>query len=156
MHFTYHCFSLEVTMEYLFGHDFDAISAPQFCNTIVVSMQECLPTFSVIKHFPLVFNLHPHFLRLKINSSAQGLVNILITCQGLIDEVLTNSDQPLGNASHETIFHHLIISDAEKCSGSTLSRRRLSEEVHLLREAGSNAVGGTCTIGTFYVLRDGS
>jgi cytochrome P450 len=152
----YRSATLDIIMEYLFAQCYDAISTPHFQNSIIVSIQASVRLFPILKHFPLLastLNMLPGWLIVKLNPSALGFVRVRETCQRHADEVLSNPEEKLHNASHEIIYHHLVTSDLTKRS-KTPSKDYLSREAHSLLGAGSDTVGGTCTIGTFHVVND--
>jgi cytochrome P450 len=156
MHMAYRSATLDIIMEYLFARCYDAISARHFRNVTIVSLQESLKTLFVLKHFPFVFtilNILPGWLVIKLDSSAQGFVKIVQTCNMHADEVLANPEEQLHNASHEIVYHHLVTPDHAKRSEMP-TKERLSNEANSLLNAGSDTVGGTCTAGTFYVVND--
>jgi hypothetical protein len=155
MHMAFRSIALDIIMEYVFARSYDAISAPHFRNIVIVSIQKCLKMFLVMKHFPMAFAILdklPGWLTVKLSPSAVGLVEILNTCERHADEVLSDPREKLHNASHEIIYHHLVTPDLAK--HDMPSKRRLSNEANSLLTAGSETVGGTCTIGTFYVVND--
>jgi len=156
MHMAYRSATLDIIMEYLFARCYDAISARHFRNSTIVSLQESLSTLFVLKHFPLVFTILkilPDWLVNKLDSSAKGFIRIVHTCETHANEVLSNPEEKLHNASHEIVYHHLVTPDPAKRSEMP-TKKRLSNEASSLLNAGSDTVGGTCTTGTFYVLND--
>ncbi|KAF8877294.1 cytochrome P450, partial [Infundibulicybe gibba] len=64
------------------------------------------------------------------------------------DKFLANPSL-LENADHEIVYHHLISSKR-----AMPSRKSLLHEAVVLIAAGSDTVGNTCTIGTFYILEN--
>jgi cytochrome P450 len=70
-----------------------------------------------------------------------------------IDDILVNPAS-LEDADHEIIYHHLLKPQPGKGWNPMFPRNTLLDEALTLRFAGSDTVGNTCTVGTFYVLRD--
>ena len=70
-----------------------------------------------------------------------------------IDRIL-NDQSFLGSTENWTIYHHLLGARVGKDNPLISSRRDLLEETLSLLQAGSDTVGNTCTIGTFYILND--
>jgi cytochrome P450 len=70
-----------------------------------------------------------------------------------IDDILVNPAS-LEDADHEIIYHHLLKPQPGKGCNPMFPRNTLLDEAITLRFAGSDTVGNTCTVGTFYVLRD--
>ncbi|KAJ3984518.1 cytochrome P450, partial [Lentinula detonsa] len=66
-----------------------------------------------------------------------------------IDGLLKNPDS-LSGTNHETIYHHLLNPKDQ----APLSQKTLVDEAFTLVSAGSEAVGGVCTVGTFYALKN--
>jgi hypothetical protein len=154
IHMAYHSTTLNIIMEYLFAQCYDAISARYFHNVTIVSLQESLKTLFILKHFPFIFtilNILPDWLVIKLDSSAQGFVKIVQTCNMHADKVLSNPEEKLHNASHKIVYHHLITPDPAKQSEMP-TKECLSNEANSLLNAGSDTVGGTCTVGSFYVV----
>ncbi|EEB87333.1 hypothetical protein MPER_15355, partial [Moniliophthora perniciosa FA553] len=66
-----------------------------------------------------------------------------------IDRYVENPDL-LTTASHDTIFHRLIVPDRRK----SLSKQALLHEALVLMGAGSDTVVNTCAVGTLHLLHN--
>jgi cytochrome P450 len=156
MHRAYASTTLDIIMEYSLAQCYDTISAPQFRNVVLVSLEETAGAVWLIKHFPFVFTVSqmlPEWIMVKLSPSTLGALKMKKTCERLADEVLSKPTETLHNASHEIIYHHLITSDSARRSEMP-SRERLSHEARALLGAGSETVATACTVGTFHVVND--
>jgi cytochrome P450 len=156
MHMAYRSTTLDIIMEYTLAQSYDAISAPQFRNPVLVSLGETQKALWLINHFRFVFTICrmlPDWIMVKLSPSARGVARLKDTCEGIADEVLSKPVETLHNASHEVIYHHLLTTNSPKLSEMP-SKERLSHEAQALLGAGSETVGNTCMVGTFHVVND--
>ncbi|KAJ3740542.1 cytochrome P450 [Lentinula detonsa] len=140
MAMAYRSITTDVITEYCFAESANTLT-PDFDHPIQ-------------RHFP--------FLNCLTSKAPQKLVRWLLPgyksyvlvemktqyeCQ--IDGLLKNPDS-LSGTNHETIYHHLLNPKDQ----APLSRKTLVDEAFTLVSAGSETVGGVCTVGTFYALKN--
>ena len=139
----------------MFGHCIDALDNPDFCNPILLDIQAALPILWIIKAFPLLvpgIALIPAWLggtlynQYRAFGAIRQYVNVWLN--HIKREAEMSDDLP-----GFTICHRLLHPSVIHCYDLRSTQYLLDEALSFL-QAGSDTVGNTCTVGTFYVLND--
>ncbi|KDR83561.1 hypothetical protein GALMADRAFT_55853 [Galerina marginata CBS 339.88] len=147
--------TLDIITSYMFGHCLDALDYPDFRSPLLLNIQLALPLLWVIKSFPCfipVLAILPSWTGRRLHEQFKALLFIrefLLSWLGR-----TAKEAEMYPDSHDyTICHHLFYASA-KASDAFPSLQSVVHEALSLLQAGSDTVGNTCTVGTFYVLND--
>ncbi|KAK2803387.1 hypothetical protein FQN50_007046 [Emmonsiellopsis sp. PD_5] len=147
------CFSLDTITSLCFARPVNALNTPNFRHPIIEAMVVSLPTFVVLKHFSrirkAVMGL-PHWLSIKMNPSAAGLIHLQQMLQKQVNEVCTNP-KILDNSPHTTIYHALLNPGSYK-GGKLPPPSALYDEAQAMVSGGTETVGTAITWGIFHVL----
>lgn len=92
-------------------------------------------------------------LLVMINPVSKALIDFRTHIVAQIDELLRDPTS-LDRADREIVYHHLMNPRLMKIQNGMPSRRSLVDEAINLVIAGSDTVGGTCTVGVFHVLNN--
>ena len=111
-----------------------------------------MPAIWIMKHFRFLSWI-PEGLIVRLNPHFQSLLHIRGTLGRQIDMYMSD-EKHLAECDRKTIYHHLLAADTDFKGQRSLSRTDLIHEAITLLAAGSDTVGNTCTIGTFYALSD--
>lgn len=129
------------------------MDAPDFAAPVVHAMDKSLPTFHLLKQFPLirkaVFSLPP-WLAIKVSPTTAGLTHLQKILSGQVKDVTANSDI-LEEAPYPTIYHRLLDPAAQK-GNPVPNATSLYEEAQSMMFAGGVTVGDTLMIGHFHIL----
>jgi Cytochrome P450 len=147
--------TLDIITAYMFGHCIDALDYPDFCNPLLLDIQAALPILWIIKAFPWLvpgIALIPAWLggTLYNQYRAVGAIRQYVhVWLNHIKREAETSDELRGftichRLLHPSVSHHYDLQ----------STQYLLDEALSLLQAGSDTVGNTCTVGTFYVLND--
>lgn len=147
---------MDIIATYCFARCDNSLDATNFHDPLLMTMQSTIPFFWLIKFFsfliPLVAVL-PEKIFISFNSPFLAFIRLRNIITNQIDRIL--SDRSFFDTTQNwTIYHHLLGARVGKDGPSTSSRRDLFEEALSLLQAGSDTVGNTCTLGTFYILND--
>lgn len=156
MFLAFRCTSMDIIATYCFARCDNSLDATNFHDPLLMTMQSTIPFFWLIKFFsfliPLVAVL-PEKIFISFNSPFLAFIRLRNIITNQIDRIL--SDRSFFDTTQNwTIYHHLLGARVGKDGPSTSSRRDLFEEALSLLQAGSDTVGNTCTLGTFYILND--
>ena len=147
--------TLDIITAYMFGHCIDALDYPDFCNPILLDIQAALPILWIIKAFPWLvpgIALIPAWLggtlynQYRAFGALRQYVNVWLN--HIKREAEMSDDLPGFTICHR-LLHPSVIHYYDLRSAQYL----LDEALSFL-QAGSDTVGNTCTVGTFYVLND--
>lgn len=155
MLFAFRCFALDNITEFCFGLSIDAVGTPDFKAPAVEAMNNAVPSFILLKHFPLLRRLVltlPPWLAKKASPNTAGLTNLQELVDAQVGKVLSNrsalSDCP-------TLFHRLLDPTAQK--GYALpNENSLREEAQTIMLAGGVTVADTLMTGIFHILNQPS
>ncbi|RDB24893.1 hypothetical protein Hypma_007757 [Hypsizygus marmoreus] len=152
LHLGYLSTTMEIILAYCFARSYDAVLAPDFRHPILIALKSVGSLFFVLQHFPFLLplftNMPAWFARLVAPKSlAYG--EIIADLSAQINQLVKNPGM-LENAEHEIIYHQLLTPG--KDGGEIPSKRSLLHEATVMIGAGSETVGNTCNIGSFYVL----
>ncbi|KAF8870185.1 cytochrome P450 [Infundibulicybe gibba] len=155
LHMAFLSTSMEIITSYSFAQSFNSLGFQNFDHPILLALESLSPVFCTLQQLPflspLVMNMPPWLANIVSPNSA-ALAKFRNHLGSQIDKFLTNPSL-LENADHEIVYHHLLSSKPGK-QGTTPSRKSLLDEASVLVAAGSDTVGNTCTVGTFYTLGD--
>lgn len=147
--------TLEIIGRYCFGQSNEAVTAPEFKHPILLMFESIGPLFLIVKNFTWIDAALDLFQKISriVNKPAQGRVDFIAGLSDQIDSLLANP-QILESSEYENIYHHLLSPNPEKGQSNIPSRESLIHEAQSLLGAGSDTVGNTCTVGSFYILQD--
>ncbi|KIK55316.1 hypothetical protein GYMLUDRAFT_47885 [Collybiopsis luxurians FD-317 M1] len=154
----YRALATDVITSYSFAESLNTLNDPTLSHPLLLGVQSTIKGFWVQRYFPFINNLSnslPLPILLTLLPSFKGFVDMTIGFQRQIDRLTREPEllKSIDGVEHETIYHHLL----EPAKG--LERppmRSLMGEAFTLVMAGSDTVANTCTVGTFYALKDPS
>ncbi|KAJ7577966.1 cytochrome P450 [Mycena floridula] len=153
LHRAFKSATLEIIGRYCFAQSNDAVTTPDFKHPILMNFESFFPLILVSKNFPWADRIHMLLQRfIGVFKPVRGVVDFLTSLADQIDSLIANPEL-LESTEHENIYHHLLTPNPEK-GQSIPSRESLLDEAHNLLAAGSDTVGNTCTVGSFYILQD--
>jgi hypothetical protein len=147
--------TLDIITAYMFGHCIDALDDPNFCNPLLLDIQAALPILWIIKAFPWLvpgIALIPAWLggtlynQYRAFGAIRQYVNVWLNHIKREAEI---SDDLRGFTICHRLLHPSVIHYYD-----LRSTQYLLDEALSFLQAGSDTVGNTCTVGTFYVLND--
>ncbi|KAK7454005.1 hypothetical protein VKT23_011516 [Stygiomarasmius scandens] len=160
MFWAFRCVSVDVITSYVLGQDFKAMDAKYFEHPFPVGIQRQVRVLWVWKYFPFILPTVmaiPEWIMDLISPLLGTLAASLAVRKqvvGHIDKYLAD-EKALEGLDHEIIYHHLIRPQDDKVKGDYRpSRQSLLSEALILTQAGSDTVGNTCYLATFYILND--
>jgi len=148
--------ALDIITFYMFGHCLDTLNHPTFSDPLLMDIQVALPLLWVIKAFPWaprVLSIIPGWLGNSLHRQFNAFLHIR-----------AYAEAGLRRISKESVRHPTI--HPEKPDFTILPRlmetsrqdpsfsQCLVDESLSLLQAGSDTVGNTCTVGTFFILND--
>ncbi|KAG7092863.1 hypothetical protein E1B28_009176 [Marasmius oreades] len=151
--------TLDIITLYTFGYSIDAISYPNFEHPVLVGIDKHVKKLWIFKHFPLVKQLAvslPPSLVMVLVPDARPTLEFTGEMEKLVDYTLKDPYRPEGQKT-QNIFYTLLndVHGERKMKQShKVTRKWLIGEGQVLRVAGSDTVGNTCTIGVRCILRD--
>ncbi|KAJ3734035.1 cytochrome P450 [Lentinula guzmanii] len=151
MAMAYRSITTDVITEYCFAESANTLT-PGFDHPIQLSVRDLLKRIWIQRHFPFLNSLTskaPQKLVRWLLPGYKSYVEMKNQYERQIDGLLKNPDS-LSGTNHETIYHHLLNPKDQ----APLSRKTLVDEAFTLVSAGSETVGGVCTVGTFYALKN--
>ncbi|KAF5389775.1 hypothetical protein D9757_006013 [Collybiopsis confluens] len=149
----YHSLTSDIITDYCFADSTDTLSDPEFCHPLTVETRELFKRVWVAVNFPFIvdFVVHaPRDLVLWLFPSFVSYVDAKERYERQIDNYLANPET-LSSTDHETIYTHLL---DPKNPEMRPSKTSLVHEAFTLVGAGSDTVGHTCTVGTYFGLSD--
>lgn len=148
--------TLDIITFYMFGHCLDSLNHPTFSDPLLMNIQVALPLLWVIKAFPWappVLSIVPGWLGNSLHRQFIAFLYIRdYVIAGLRRISKESARHPTSNPENPdfTILPRLMESSHQ---GPSFSQRLVDESLSLL-QAGSDTVGNTCTVGTFFILND--
>ncbi|KIM46010.1 hypothetical protein M413DRAFT_300447 [Hebeloma cylindrosporum] len=148
--------TLDIITFYMFGHCLDSLNHPTFSDPLLMNIQVALPFLWVIKAFPWappVMSIMPRWLGKSLHRRLTAFLYIRdYVVAGLLRISKDFARHPTIHSEKPdfTIFPRLMESSRQDTSISQL----LVDESLSLLQAGSDTVGNTCTVGTFFILND--
>ncbi|KIK70276.1 hypothetical protein GYMLUDRAFT_994700 [Collybiopsis luxurians FD-317 M1] len=155
MHSAYRSLTTDIITEFCFADSTNTLADPDFAHPIVTSVRDLIKRLWIQRQFPFIIKLAtsaPQKLVLWLFPAFRSYVDMKARYERQIDELMHNPDA-LSNTDHETIYHHLL---EPKNPELRLSRTVLVQEAFTLVSAGSDTVGHTCTVGTYFALQNQS
>ena len=147
--------TLDIITAYLFGHCIDALDYPDFCNPILLDIQTALPILWIIKAFPWLvpgIALIPAWLGGTLYNQYRAFGAIRQYVNVWLDHIKREAEMS-DHLRGFTICHRLLHPSVIHYYDLRSTQYLLDEALSFL-QAGSDTVGNTCTVGTFYVLND--
>ena len=156
MFLAYRATTLDIITEYLFGHCQNNVNYPDFGAPLLIDIQTSVPMLWLLKSFPFIVHvlpLIPHWLAPSIYDQFQSFCSL----QGFLVsslEQITKEAKAYASLDHLTICHRLFEASFHADASFKFTKLPWLDEVFSLIQAGSDTVGNTCTVGTFYVLNE--
>lgn len=154
MHRAFRSTTMDIILSYALAGNYDILLADNFSHPIVLGYEFTFPLALIFKHFTFTFyiliSMMSIFQYFNPGDRKQDVRRMLTE---KIDQLVAHPEY-LDNEEHETIFHHLLVPHPEKGIPGIPTKKSLLEEAVNLVAAGSDTVGNTCTVGTFYILSD--
>ena len=155
MFLAYRAATLDIITEYLFGHCQNNVNYPDFKAPLLIDIQTSVPMLWLLKSFPFIVSvlpLVPHWLAPNIHDQFRAFCSVqtfLVSCLDRSNKEAKAYD----GLDHWTICHRLF--DPSFCTPQlTFTNLAWLDEALSLIQAGSDTVGNTCTVGTFFVLNE--
>lgn len=157
MFLAYRAATLDIITEYLFGHCQNNVNYPDFGAPLLVDIQTSVPILWLLKSFPFIvpiLPLIPRWLAPCIHDQFRAFCSLQEFLVFSLDQSNKEAKACSGfGLDHPTICHRLF--EPPFSSPRVLySKLPWLDEVLSLIQAGSDTVGNTCTVGTFYVLNE--
>ncbi|KAJ3751758.1 cytochrome P450 [Lentinula raphanica] len=147
----YRALTIDVITSYCFAESTNAL-ASGFGNYDLASIRETLNRLWIQRHFPFILKLAsfaPQRL-LRLFPDFDSFVEMSAQYERQIDHLM-NHPEEFSKVEHETIYHHLLQPQKGQVRPS---KTALIQEAITLVGAGSDTVGNTCTVGTFYAVKN--
>ncbi|CAA7259539.1 unnamed protein product [Cyclocybe aegerita] len=147
--------TLDIITSYMFGHCLGALDHPDFSAPLLLSIQDALPLLWLIKSFSwmiCVFQLVPDRLQCRITNQFHAFLEIrtfIVTWLDRTSREVHDCSEP----GTSTICHLFFNNPTTESQTAAYPKAFIDESLSLL-QAGSDTVGNTCTVGTFFVLND--
>ncbi|KAF5360317.1 hypothetical protein D9758_009123 [Tetrapyrgos nigripes] len=161
MFWAFRCASVDVITSYVLGQDFQAMDAEYFEHPFPLGIQRQVHVLWVWKYFPFilptVMAIPERIMDLisPLLGTLAASLNVRKQVIGHIDKYLAD-EKALEGVDHEIIWHHLIRKEKGGVGNAVQipTRQSLLSEALILTQAGSDTVGNTCYLATFYVLNN--
>ena len=144
---------MDIIATYCFARCDNSLNAEDFHDPLLMTIQSTISFFWLIKFLPFLIPLVaalPERFVASFSSQFLAFFRLRNLVANQIDQIL-NDQTFFDSMENWTIYHHLL---GARVGNNDTSRRDLFEEALSLLQAGSDTVGNTCTIGTFYILND--
>jgi len=156
-------FTIDI-MEFCFAQTIDTLKTPGFRHPLLRSAQNVAPMVWIFKHFPLMKHLLLNILdwvAMWLTPEMSGMLQLKNVTRQQVDAFLRDPERMVAGIGHEVIYHRLLgvgvfatraESDREPVVPQNINRQSLYDEAQTLVLAGSETVGNTLAVGTFYIL----
>ncbi|KAL0958872.1 hypothetical protein HGRIS_014188 [Hohenbuehelia grisea] len=148
--------ALDAISAYCLRESMGALDTPEFQHPLIVSLQFAIPIFWILKYFPSITPFvidPPKWLPLRFMSAVRGIFDFRQHTAEHMHSFLSNRHSP-STDGHEIIYDYLLSSNAESKTKIALTEDDLFQEAIGLLLAGSDTVGGVCTVGFYHVLKN--
>lgn len=155
MFLAYRTATLDIIVEYLFGYCPNFVNCPNFEAPLLIDIQTSVPLLWILKWFPSIFPFLPHiprWLAPSIYDQFRAFCSVQNILVSLLDRT-SREAKAFPGEEYLTICHRLL-DPSRQSSYVSSCKPAFLDEVFSLIQAGSDTVGNTCTVGTFYVLND--
>jgi hypothetical protein len=157
MFLAYRAATLDIITEYLFGHCQNNLNYPDFGAPLLVDIQTSVPMLWLLKSFPFiipVLPLIPRWVAPCIHDQFRAFCSLQEFLVSSLDRSMKEVNACSGfGLDHPTICHRLF-EPSFHSPQVPFSKPPWLDEVLSLIQAGSDTVGNTCTVGTFFVLNE--
>ncbi|KAJ3999225.1 cytochrome P450 [Lentinula boryana] len=152
MAMAFRALTLDIITSYCFAESTNALEDPYFRDPLLLAIQEAIGSIMVQRHFPFLTSIANNTPPWLVRWTMPGIKIFLDNKARFERQVdkLIHDPSALLTVEHETVYHHLL---EPKDTQQRPSRRSLIDEANTLIGAGSDTVGNSCTIGTFYALK---
>jgi cytochrome P450 len=150
----YRSLTTDVITSYSFAENTNTLDVPNFVHPIIQDVEETFQMWWISRHFPFVTSLmdiFPSKFMAWLLPKFRGFLEAKDLLESQVNKIIENPES-LSSVDHETIYHVLL--EPKLSTQERLTRTALLHEAWLLLQAGSDTVGNTATIGTFYGLKD--
>ncbi|KAK7050060.1 hypothetical protein VNI00_005492 [Paramarasmius palmivorus] len=162
MNHAYHSVSLDVISLYALRTSVDATSFPSFKHPAVVSVEETIGAIWVMRHFQRLRRISimlPRWLTLYLMPAVKPQLQIRDEIERLVDIAMADSENHDGEADRDdlNVFYTILRNarvDGRLKNSSWVTRDQMIAEAMGFRVAGSDTIGNTCTVATWYLIRD--
>ncbi|CAG7999015.1 unnamed protein product [Penicillium olsonii] len=140
--------SLDIITILMFGRSFGAMESPDFCHSILCSLNDSLPAFSILKFFPSVFQLLEYLPTQFLERFWVSHVGLRRFQSELMKQVIMVREDPtlLQNASYPVIFRDLLATD--------IPLESLYSEAQTLLTGGIENVSNTTMFALWHLWHD--
>ncbi|KAF5381432.1 hypothetical protein D9757_009044 [Collybiopsis confluens] len=142
----------DIINSYCFAECPDTLDYPDFSHPLIRDVEKLFSAFWIQQSFPWIVSLinnGPAKLILWLLPQFQGYVELKRRLSRQIDDIRADPDILL-NAEHETVYRHLM----EPKGKDSLTKTELLHDAMVFQSAGSDTVGNSCYVGTFYALKN--
>ena len=156
MFLAYRTATLDIITEYLFGICQNHVNYPDFKAPLLIDIQTSVPLLWLLKSFSFLRHVLPYiprWLAPRIHDQFRAFYSIqtfLITCLDRCNK----EAKAFPDKDYRTICHSLLNPSIQAQQHPSSTEPQYFDEVFSLIQAGSDTVGNTCTVGTFYILND--
>ncbi|KAF5389778.1 hypothetical protein D9757_006016 [Collybiopsis confluens] len=153
--FAYRSLTSDVIVDYCFADSTDTLSDPNFSHPSAVETRELVKRIWIQASFPFLTKFvtrAPQTLVLWLFPGFVSYIDTKARYERQIDSYLADPDA-LSATDHETIYTHLL---EPKNAEMRPSKTSLVHEAFTLVGAGSDTVGHSCTVGTYFALSNPS
>ncbi|KAK1231600.1 hypothetical protein PQX77_005278 [Marasmius sp. AFHP31] len=151
--------TLDIITVYTFAYSIDAISYPDFEHPVLMGIDMHVKKLWIFKHFPLVKRLLvglPRWLAVAIAPSTKPTLEFTGEMEKLVDYALADPYRVVEQEDRNVFYTLLtdVYGERKMKQSQKVTRKWLIGEGQVLRVAGSDTVGNTCTVGARCILRD--
>ncbi|KAF5381433.1 hypothetical protein D9757_009045 [Collybiopsis confluens] len=142
----------DIITSYCFAECPDTLDHPDFSHPLVQNVEKLFRTFWIQQTVPWIVSLInnvPVKVTLWFLPQFKGYLGLRTRLSNQIDSVRADPDI-LSNAEHETVYRHIM----EAKDKESLTKTQLLHDAIVFQGAGSDTVGNSCYVGTFYALKN--
>ena len=156
MFLAYRTATLDIITEYLFGLCQNHVNYPDFEAPLLIDIQTSVPLLWLLKSFSFLRPILPYiprWLAPRVHDQFRAFLSIQTFLIACLDRCKKEA-KAFPDKDHGTICHSLLNPSIQAQHASSTLKPDYFDEVFSLIQAGSDTVGNTCTVGTFYILND--
>ncbi|KAE8354717.1 cytochrome P450 [Aspergillus coremiiformis] len=153
----FRAFTLDTIMCFTFGNCVNALSAPDFMDPLVVTMDASLRSVPFLRNFPrirdLIYSIPPSLI-MRVLPNPEKLAPRVYQVRAMIEEELAKvlqNPQKLNQAPHQTIFHRMLDADTHR-NRIIPDYTELQDEGFTIIFAGAITVADTLVVGLWNLL----
>ncbi|KAJ5801836.1 P450 monooxygenase [Penicillium pulvis] len=140
--------SLDIITTLMFGQSFGALESPDFCHSILCSLNDSLPAFSILKFFPLALKVLEYLPTHLLERFWVSHVGLRRFQSELMEQVIKVRDNPtlLENSRYPVIFRDLL--------AANIPFESLYAEAQTLLTGGIENVSNTTMFALWHLYQD--